>query len=124
MSFFLTPYECLCLHTTAITLISSLRDGQGDDEPENHPEASAVHFDHYPSQSQRIVLLAQNQWRRSEKSSKADMTSHKTPHQMLSEASMLSGSSNCFFDGYTGTKPLIGEGRSRIEIVGSTVRNV
>lgn len=130
------PNECLCLsNTTAITLISSLRDGQGNGEPESYPEAAAVHFDHYPSQSQRIVLLAQNQWKQAEKSSKADMTSHLLQltvappvksdgwlknsstsefdnTQVLSDPSVLSGSSNCFLDGYTGTKPLIGEGRS------------
>lgn len=129
ISFCFASNEYLCLSKTiAVKVISYVRDGQGNGEPESNPEAAAV-------DTQRIVLLAQNQWGRSEKSSKADMTSHllhstvalpvKSDDRLkyistsesdstwvLPEPSVLSRSSNCFLDGYTGTKPLIGEGRS------------
>ncbi|XP_047462012.1 uncharacterized protein si:ch211-199g17.2 [Mugil cephalus] len=65
----------------AVTLINFLRDGQS----ESHPEPIAT-----SSQSQRIVLLAQNQQRWSEKPLKADIKPFS------------------FLDDYTGTKPLIG----------------
>ncbi|XP_013765072.1 uncharacterized protein LOC102196518 isoform X1 [Pundamilia nyererei] len=72
----------------AVTLIGSLRDAQG--ETESYPETTALH---YPTESQRTVVFAQNQPTRSKKSFKADTNSEHT---------------SSFPDDYTGTKTLIG----------------
>ncbi|XP_039977238.1 uncharacterized protein si:ch211-199g17.2 isoform X1 [Xiphias gladius] len=65
----------------AVTLINSLRDGQGQGEPESHLETMSVQLEHYPIQSQKTVLLSQNQWRRSGKSFKDGMIIHKSSAQ-------------------------------------------
>lgn len=135
--FFFTPYGSLSLSkTSAVTLINILRDGQG--EPESHSETTPVQLQHYPIQSQRIVLLGQNQQRCSKKSLKTSAQTNKPPSLIRStvappirsevwsndtptplldntqtspEPSVLSENSNSFLDGYTGTEPLIGEHR-------------
>lgn len=58
--------------TAAATLIGSLRDAQG--ETESYPETTALH---YPTESQRTVVFAQNQPTWSKKSFKADTNSGK-----------------------------------------------
>lgn len=58
--------------TAAVTLIGSLRDAQG--ETESYPETTALH---YPTESQRTVVFAQNQPTWSKKSFKADTNSGK-----------------------------------------------
>ncbi|XP_031585223.1 uncharacterized protein LOC116312039 [Oreochromis aureus] len=72
----------------AVTLIGSLRDAQG--ETESYPETIALH---YPTESQRTVVFAQNQPTWSKKSFKADTNSEHI---------------SSFPDDYTGTKTLIG----------------
>ncbi|XP_071356903.1 uncharacterized protein [Trachinotus anak] len=128
-------YQKMATHSEndAVTMINSLRDWQV--EPESNSEITSLQLEDYSMQSQRIVLLARNQLRRSGKSHKADMISHKTSAHMRStvappikseswlknitasqlrntlmspEPSVLSDNSNSFLDGYTGTRPLIG----------------
>ncbi|XP_029022131.1 uncharacterized protein LOC114865300 isoform X2 [Betta splendens] len=91
-------YQKISTHgeNDAITLISSLRA-----EPESSPETSS-------SQSQRIVLLAKRPQRQPGKAFKPLRSLYKTKYQVLFEKSSLSGRNSCFFEGYTGTKPLIG----------------
>lgn len=117
-------------NTTAVTLIHSLRHGQGQ------CETTSAQLEHYNTQSQRIVLLGQDRHRQSKKYFNADMKSHKTSAQTNKPPSLIqttvsssinskgwldnistsqfdntqmSQNSNSFLDGYTGTKPLIGE---------------
>lgn len=93
------PYRPLSpFNTTAVTLITILRDGQGYGEP----ETTSLKQEHDPVQSQRIVLPPQNQRRRSKKSPRNTSLKEETEN------------SSSFFDGYIGTKPLIGEYRWRM----------
>lgn len=114
---FLTPYGSLSLsNTSAVALINVLRQGRSETE--------SVQLEHCPIQSHRIVLLAQNERRRSEKSFKASAETNKAPSRIQSTASpsiksagwfnstcssLLDSTQTCFLDGYTGTRPLIGE---------------
>lgn len=125
--FVLTPYGSLSLsNTSAITLINILRDGRV--EPESHSETTAVQWENSPEQSQRIVLLAQNEPRLPKKSLKNSTKTNKQPSLTQSTAvsfeeseewsddippnpSALSEESSNFLDDYTGTQPIIGEQR-------------
>lgn len=115
-------------NTTAVTLINILRHGQR--------QGGAVQLEH--NQSQRIVMLSQNQQRWAKKSHKTSAETNKPPSLMQSTVapsiksegwlkntpasllgntqtspalSVLSENSDSFLDGYTGTEPLIGEHR-------------
>ncbi|XP_034400965.1 uncharacterized protein si:ch211-199g17.2 isoform X2 [Cyclopterus lumpus] len=97
---------------TAVTLITILKDGQG--EPERH---SPVQLQPHPVQSQRIVLFSQNQERTSTKFLKTSAETNKTVALVKSEGwlentspepTVLSENSHSLLDGYTGTTPLIG----------------
>ncbi|KAA8585891.1 hypothetical protein FQN60_007460 [Etheostoma spectabile] len=97
----------------AVTLITILRDGQG----QGNPETTSVQQEHHPIQSQRIVLVSNNQQRPSKKSLETSAETNRTIAFIKSEdllknpspePSVLSKNSNSFLDGYTGTKPLIG----------------
>lgn len=93
-----------------------LRDGQC----QGNPETTSVQLEHYPIQSQRIVLVSKNQQRPSKKSLETSAETNETVAFIKSEdllkntspePSVLSENGNSFLDGYTGTKPLIGEHR-------------
>ncbi|XP_068432452.1 uncharacterized protein [Clinocottus analis] len=101
----------------AVTLITILKDGQGQSEPEGHSETTSVQLEHKLIKSQRIVLLSQNQERPSTKSLKTSAETNKTVSFIKSEGwfentspepTVLSENSNSFLDDYTGTTPLIG----------------
>nr|XP_033493194.1 uncharacterized protein LOC117263700 isoform X1 [Epinephelus lanceolatus]XP_033493196.1 uncharacterized protein LOC117263700 isoform X1 [Epinephelus lanceolatus] len=106
-------YQKLATHSEndAVTLITILRDGQG--ERESHSETvSMQQQQHYPIQSQRIVLLSQNPdtLKTTAKTNKtvAFIKSENWLKNTSPEPSVLSDYGNSFLDGYAGTKPLIG----------------
>ncbi|XP_044191763.1 uncharacterized protein si:ch211-199g17.2 [Thunnus albacares] len=106
----------------AVTLINSLRHGQGQSDPER------TQLEPYTVQSQRIVLLGQDLRRQSKRSHKTSAQTNKPPSLIQStvassvnsnswlnnistsqlDKTQMSANSNSFLDGYTGTKPLIG----------------
>nr|XP_043909335.1 uncharacterized protein si:ch211-199g17.2 isoform X1 [Solea senegalensis]XP_043909336.1 uncharacterized protein si:ch211-199g17.2 isoform X1 [Solea senegalensis] len=97
--------------------VTFLRDCQG--QPERNAETPPVQLKESPIQSQRIVLLGQNQQQWTEKSIKAEfmhdpplMQSAVAPH-MKTEGCLRNTSApqldSCsFLNVYTGTKPIIG----------------
>ncbi|XP_068584639.1 uncharacterized protein si:ch211-199g17.2 isoform X1 [Cebidichthys violaceus] len=96
--------------SAAVTLITLLKDGHGQGEPERQ---SSVQLERYPIQPQRMVLVSQNREGRSKNSLKTSAETNKTfiesegwLKDTSPEPSVLS--ENSFLDGFTGTKPLIG----------------
>ncbi|XP_034747550.1 uncharacterized protein LOC117956556 [Etheostoma cragini] len=97
----------------AVTLITILKDGQG----QGNPETTSVQQEPHPIQSQRIVLASKNQQRPSKKSLETSAETNRTIAFIKSEdllknpspePSVLPENGHSFLDGYTGTKPLIG----------------
>ncbi len=118
LTLFLYVHGSLSLsNTSAITLINTFRDGLGENK--DHPDEC------HPVQSHRIVLLAQKQQSKNSLKSSAHaglnsavasfVESERRSNYMSTspsvspDSSPLSEESSSFFDGYTGTKPLIGE---------------
>ncbi|XP_054461339.1 uncharacterized protein si:ch211-199g17.2 [Anoplopoma fimbria] len=110
-------YQKIATHSenAAVTLITILKDWQGQDEPERRSDTTSL--ENYSIQSQRIVLLSQNQERLSRNSLKTSAETNQTVAFIKSEGrlkntspqpAVLSENGNSFLDGYTGTKPLIG----------------
>ncbi|KAM7384209.1 hypothetical protein PAMA_011516 [Pampus argenteus] len=106
-------YQKIARHSDsdALTLINSLRHGQGQIKPMSYSETGGYH---------RTVLFGQNHQGQSEKPFDIDMKSHTTSAETTIASSVNSKGrldnaststakeSNSFLDGYTGAKPLIG----------------
>ncbi|XP_037651042.1 uncharacterized protein LOC119503367 isoform X1 [Sebastes umbrosus] len=102
-------YQKMATHSEkdAVTLITILRDGQVQGEPESRSETTSVQLEHSPVRSQRIVLLPQTSAETNQTvafiESEGSLKNTSSP-----EPSEPSENGDSFLDGYTGTKPLIG----------------
>ncbi|XP_029298349.1 uncharacterized protein LOC115015315 isoform X2 [Cottoperca gobio] len=89
----------------AVTLITIFRELQG--KAESHSETPSVQLEHHSTQSQRVVLLSEDQQRQSKNSLETSAVPEtKQTVAFVAEHTVLS--ENSCLDGYTGSNPLIG----------------
>lgn len=108
-----TPHQSLFLfNTTAVTLITILRDQQG--KTESLSESTSTQPEQDSPQSQRIVLLSKNRQGQISEVPETNLTidiikSTRRLENTSPEPSLPSENHSSSLDGYTGTEPLIGE---------------
>ena len=110
---FFTPHQSLFLfNTTAVTLITILRDQQG--ETASLSESTSTQPEQDSPQSQRIVLLSKNRQGQISEVPETNVTidvikSTRRLENTSPEPSLPSENRSSSLDGYMGTEPLIGE---------------
>ncbi|KAF3833849.1 hypothetical protein F7725_025053, partial [Dissostichus mawsoni] len=110
--FVFTPHQSLFLfNTTAVTLITILRDQQG--ETERLSESTSTQPEQDSPQSQRIVLLSKNRQGQISEVPETNVTidvikSTQRLENTSPEPSLPSENLSSSLDGYTGTEPLVG----------------